>query len=380
MFGLDNECWHSCSSNWKIASLFRSRNFLPEKLLCASTKSFSTRAFGEFARSCLNRMTFPSRMTEHKQLVPHRYENLQGIIAERAPHSPVVLLFNIFLGKLTMFSIFQVQFSIQFSTLLFSFCLFFLLLGCSEAGKIKRVKYYRIFIWVFPFSFACFSWCLFCAARVLNLWFNWRGKVKNSGEWINFVVENLITDATFAELFATQMTTETSTTISSISGANINTISGATAKPQHVQKRTIHQFETDKIEVQASDHPTVPPTPLSKVRFRDTLSPPTIPRWKKFNYDRRKKSRADKVRKNKKLKRHCESENGKIMDFFLLAPRHPWRWFSFPSWWPIFSHSRRPRFVVERSGLRDTHASMECRKKRKRWESEELSRESDGAR
>lgn len=40
-----------------------------------------------------------------------------------------------------MFSIFQVQFSIQFSSLLFSFCLFFLLLPApGEEKKEKRVK------------------------------------------------------------------------------------------------------------------------------------------------------------------------------------------------------------------------------------------------
>lgn len=129
---------------------FRVRKFLPEKMICASTKSFFERAFGEFALRCLNRMTFPSRITEHKQLVPHRYENLRGIFAERAPHSPAVLLFNIFLGKFTMFSIFQVQFSIQFSTLLFSFCLFFLLLGCSEAGKNKAREKLQNFHLSFP--------------------------------------------------------------------------------------------------------------------------------------------------------------------------------------------------------------------------------------
>lgn len=59
------------------------------------------------------------------------------------------------------------------------------------------------------------------------------------------------------------MTAETSTTISSISGANINTISGA-SKPHNAQKRTIHQFETDKIEVQTSEQTTAPTT-LNKV-------------------------------------------------------------------------------------------------------------------
>jgi hypothetical protein len=62
------------------------------------------------------------------------------------------------------------------------------------------------------------------------------------------------------------MTTETSTTISSISGTNIHTISGASTKPQNVQKRTVHQFETDKIEVQSSETPTAP-TALNKVSF-----------------------------------------------------------------------------------------------------------------
>lgn len=60
------------------------------------------------------------------------------------------------------------------------------------------------------------------------------------------------------------MTTETSTTISSISGTNIQTISSTAAKPQNVQKRTVHQFETDKIEVQSSETPTAP-TALNKV-------------------------------------------------------------------------------------------------------------------
>lgn len=60
------------------------------------------------------------------------------------------------------------------------------------------------------------------------------------------------------------MTTETSTTISSISGSNINTISGA-SKPQNVQKRTVHQFETDKIEVQDSEQTAATPSTLSKV-------------------------------------------------------------------------------------------------------------------
>lgn len=62
------------------------------------------------------------------------------------------------------------------------------------------------------------------------------------------------------------MTTETSTNnISSISGSNINTISGA-AKPQNVQKRTIHQFETDKIEVQVSEQAaSAPASALAKV-------------------------------------------------------------------------------------------------------------------
>lgn len=62
-------------------------------------------------------------------------------------------------------------------------------------------------------------------------------------------------------------TAETSTTISSISGTNLNTISGSTKPTQHVQKRTIHQFETDKIEVQDGDQPSAPRTALSKVSW-----------------------------------------------------------------------------------------------------------------
>ena len=66
------------------------------------------------------------------------------------------------------------------------------------------------------------------------------------------------------------MTAETSTTISSISGSNINTISGA-SKPQNVQKRTIHQFETDKIEVQFSDQTAANASNLSKVCYQSVL-------------------------------------------------------------------------------------------------------------
>lgn len=61
------------------------------------------------------------------------------------------------------------------------------------------------------------------------------------------------------------MIAETSTAVSSISGSNINTISGATSRPQHVQKRTVHQFETDKIEVQLSEQTQAPPSGISKV-------------------------------------------------------------------------------------------------------------------
>lgn len=62
------------------------------------------------------------------------------------------------------------------------------------------------------------------------------------------------------------MTTETSTNnISSISGSNLNTISGTSKPPHHVQKRTVHQFETDKIEVQSSEHSSAPRSALSKV-------------------------------------------------------------------------------------------------------------------
>lgn len=63
------------------------------------------------------------------------------------------------------------------------------------------------------------------------------------------------------------MTTETSTTISSISGTNLNAISSASTRPQNVQKRTVHQFETDKIEVQSSDTPA-PPSTLNKLSTR----------------------------------------------------------------------------------------------------------------
>ena len=67
------------------------------------------------------------------------------------------------------------------------------------------------------------------------------------------------------------MTTETSTTISSISGTNLNAISSASAKPQNVQKRTVHQFETDKIEVQSSET-SAPPSTLNKVSMHIDVS------------------------------------------------------------------------------------------------------------
>lgn len=158
-----------------------------------------------------------------------------------------------------------------------------------------------------------------------------------------------------------QMTAETSTTISSISGSNINTISGASTanqRPPNVQKRTIHQFETDKIEVQHSELTQAPPSTVSKVsrniygnsrELSETL-------WhqaqiREGNSIRLHDSRSGKLpglRMSQKAeyarrrKRCSESENGENYRFSVLFA-HPWRWF-FPSRWPIFPYSRHPRY------------------------------------
>lgn len=73
-----------------------------------------------------------------------------------------------------------------------------------------------------------------------------------SSECVHVVKHRIFILGTFSNLsiLHTQMTTETSTTaISSISGSatNINRACASVSKqqqPQHVQKRTIHQFET----------------------------------------------------------------------------------------------------------------------------------------
>lgn len=125
------------------------------------------------------------------------------------------------------------------------------------------------------------------------------------------------------------MTAETSTAISSISGLNINTISGATSRPQHVQKRTIHQFETDKIEVQLSEQTQAPPSGISKVsqklsecpRLHGTGNFPIREPNPIMNFflssTNRKLPGTTKSAKRKLRERCSESEMGKLWIFLL---------------------------------------------------------------
>lgn len=123
------------------------------------------------------------------------------------------------------------------------------------------------------------------------------------------------------------MTAETSTTISSISGAtNIHTISGA-SKPQHVQKRTIHQFETDKIEVQLSEQTPAPPTRLGKVSLcvvwllkdvRDSVTPAIRTREEFISASKElENSQALQPRETKSSENDVvKAKTGENMDFF----------------------------------------------------------------
>lgn len=106
--------------------------------------------------------TFPiGKFTRH-----HREKNSLNTARERC----ALLLFH-FLGKFTMFSIFQVQFSIQFSTLLFSFLFVLFVVGLHQEKKkktrLKRGEIEEFSFVFFSFSFAFSVSCLFCTTPVV---------------------------------------------------------------------------------------------------------------------------------------------------------------------------------------------------------------------